>query len=341
MMAWYQVKGNNEDTVVSSRIRFARNLQGYPFAEGLSAEKATEIISRIEQALDGLDFVKTDMNALSPTAARALAEQHLVSPAFASSKRPRALFRAEGKNISLMALEEDHIRLQCILPGLSLYDAYRFVCECDDRLDEKLPLAFDKELGYLTRCPTNLGTGMRASVMLFLPALTDAGYIPSLADQLAKMGLTIRGTFGEGTAAQGALYQISNQVTLGISEEDILHKLTETVENIIAKERRLRNALTGEAALAREDRIARAEGTLRYARRLSSEELFSLYRELKLGIALGIVTSISAETLNALLIASMPAMLTEHSGEHPKTPAERDALRAKFIKQALEVKVYE
>ena len=340
-MAWYQVKGNNEDTVISSRVRFARNLQDYPFPGKLSAEGATEIISRIEGAIMGLDFIKTDMNALSPTAAKALAEQHLVSPAFAAATHPRALFRAEGKSLSLMALEEDHIRLQCILPGLALYDAYRFVSECDDRLDEKLPLAFDGELGYLTHCPTNLGTGMRASVMLFLPALTDGGYIPHLAEQLAKMGLTIRGTFGEGSRAHGALYQISNQVTLGLSEEDILHKLTETVENIIGKERRLRESVSGEAALAREDRIARAEGTLRYARRLTSDELFSLYRELKLGIALGIVTSISAETLNTLLIAAMPAMLTEHSGESPKTPAERDALRAKFIKQALEVKIYE
>lgn len=340
-MAWYQIKGNNGDTVISSRIRFARNLQGFPFADALTKDAAADIISRIEGAIDGLDFVKTDMNALTPTAAKALAEQHFISPDFAIATHPRALFRAEGKSLSLMALEEDHIRLQCILPGLALYDAYRFVCECDDLLDEKLPLAFDEELGYLTRCPTNLGTGMRASVMLFLPALTDAGYIPSLAEQLAKMGLTIRGTFGEGSAAHGALYQISNQVTLGLSEEDILHKLTETVENLIRKERHLREALTGEAALAREDRIARAEGTLRYARRLSSEELFSLYRDLKLGISLGIITSISAEALNALLIAAMPAMLTEHSGEHPKTPAERDALRAKFIKQALEVKIHE
>ncbi len=340
-MAWYQVKGNNEDTVISSRIRLARNLQGYPFEGKLSEKDAAEIIARIEKALDGLDFIKTDMNALSPTAAKALAEQHFISPAFAAATHPRALFRAEAKSLSLMALEEDHIRLQCILPGLALYDAYRFACECDDRLDEKLPLAFDGELGYLTHCPTNLGTGMRASVMLFLPALTDGGYIPKLAEQLSKMGLTIRGTFGEGSRAHGALYQISNQVTLGLSEEDILHKLTETVENIIGKERRLRGSVTGEAALLREDRIARAEGTLRYARRLTSEELFSLYRDLKLGIALGTVTSISAEALNALLIAAMPAMLTEHSGENPKTPAERDALRAKFIKQALEVKKYE
>ena len=340
-MAWYQVKGNNDDTVISSRIRFARNLQGYPFADGLTKEAAKEVIARIEEALAGLDFVKTDMSALSPTAARALAEQHLVSPDFAAATHPRALFRAEGKSLSLMALEEDHIRLQCILPGLSLYDAYRLATECDDRLDGRLPLAFDGELGYLTRCPTNLGTGMRASVMLFLPALTDRGYIPSLAEQLSKLGLTIRGTFGEGSAAHGALYQISNQVTLGLSEEDILHKLTEAVENIIGKERHLRESLTGEAALVREDRIARAEGTLRYARRLSSEELFALYRDVKLGIALGTVTSISSEVLNTLLITAMPAMLTEHSGEHPKTPTERDALRAKYIKQALEVKIRE
>ncbi len=328
MMAWYQVKGNNEDTVVSSRIRFARNLQGYPFAEGLSAEKATEIISRIEQALDGLDFVKTDMNALSPTAARALAEQHLISPAFASSKRPRALFRAEGKSISLMALEEDHIRLQCILPGLSLYDAYRFVCECDDRLDEKLPLAFDKELGYLTRCPTNLGTGMRASVMLFLPALTDAGYIPSLADQLAKMGLTIRGTFGEGTAAQGALYQISNQVTLGISEKNAIDNLKIIATQLIQKEQQYRKQLN---RIKLEDRCMRSLGILKNARILTSSEMMTRLGDIKLGQSVGIIGSDILPI--KLLIEGQPNMIMRKSGG--LSPDERDIERANIIRNSL------
>ena len=231
-MAWYQVKGNDADTVFSSRIRFARNISGYRFDKGLSQEDAKELIRRIGEAL-GDDFIKTDMDDLPILNAHALFEQHLISREFEAKKSPHALFRDDNKSVSVMALEEDHIRLQCILPGLSLRDAYRFANECDDRLDKALPLAYDETLGYLTHCPTNLGTGMRASVMLFLPALTEAGMIPSLSHQLSKIGLTMRGLYGEGSISQGCLYQVSNQVTLGLSEEEILCKLI-IIEGIIS-----------------------------------------------------------------------------------------------------------
>ena len=337
-MAWYQVKGTESDTVISSRIRLARNLEGFAFGKKLTDDGARAVIEKIEGALDGFNFTRTDMEGLDSTAARALMEQHFISPAFANAKGERALFRCDNKSLYLMACEEDHIRLQCILPGLSLRDAYRFAGECDEKLDEALPIAFDDKLGYLTHCPTNLGTGLRASVMLFLPALTEHRMIPSLSHQLTKLGLTIRGIWGEGTAAHGCLYQVSNQVTLGLSEEDILHKLEDAVQNIVDKERQLRHKETGEARLVREDQIHRAEGILRYATRISSEEFFSLYKDLKLGIAEGLITSISAETLNTLLICVMPAMLTAGAATPPKNAAERDALRAKFIKNALEVK---
>ncbi|MBQ8716452.1 MAG: ATP--guanido phosphotransferase [Clostridia bacterium] len=335
-MAWYQVKGNDSDTVFSSRIRFARNLTGYRFEAGLSTKDAEEIISRIEGAL-GDEYIKTDMCGLSALQAQSLVEQHLISRDFASKKTPHALFRNDNKSLSVMALEEDHIRLQCILPGLALRDAYRFACECDDKLDRSLELAYDEALGYLTHCPTNLGTGMRASVMLFLPALKAANMIASLAHQLSKIGLTMRGLYGEGSEPHGCLYQVSNQVTLGASEEDILHKLEEAVQSIIEKERKLRQQLSGEAAERRADRIHRAEGILRYASMLSSEEFFSLYTDLKLGIALGIIDSISDETLNTLLINVLPATLTQNAPSAPKNGAERDRQRATFIKQALEV----
>ncbi|MBR2312749.1 MAG: ATP--guanido phosphotransferase [Clostridia bacterium] len=336
-MAWYQIKGAEADTVISSRIRLARNINGYAFGNKLTDEQAKKILSELNEAL-GADFIRTDMDTLSPTAARALVEQHFISPEFAVQKNPRALFRCDNKSLYVMGCEEDHIRLQCILPGLALQDAYRFAVACDETLDATLDIAFDEKLGYLTHCPTNLGTGMRASVMLFLPALTEHRMIASLSHQLSKIGLTMRGMYGEGSAAHGCLYQISNQITLGLSEEDILHKLEETVQNIINKERELRSRVAGEAALIREDRIHRAEGILRYATRISSEEFFSLYKELKLGIAEGIITSISAETLNALLIAVMPAQLVQNEVDPPKSSAERDALRATFIKKALEVK---
>jgi len=335
-MAWYQVKGTDADTVFSSRIRFARNLAGYRFEKGLSAEDANQIIDCIGNAL-GADYIKTDMTALSPIKAQSLVEQHIISRDFAAKKGPRALYRNDNKSLSVMALEEDHIRLQCILPGLSLQDAYRFACECDDRLDAGLDIAFDENLGYLTHCPTNLGTGMRASVMLFLPALKGAGMIASLAHQLSKIGLTMRGLYGEGSEPSGCLYQVSNQVTLGSSEQEILHKLEEAVQSIIESERQLRRSLSGEAAARRADRIHRAEGTLRYATMISSEEFFSLYTELKLGIALGEITSLTDESLNTLLINILPATLSENTGAAPQNAAERDRQRAEFIKKALEV----
>lgn len=337
-MAWYQVKASESDTVISSRIRLARNLEGFAFGKRLPDEDKKKIIARVEKALDGADFTRTDIDAITPVSARALVEQHLISPELAAAKGPRALFRCEGQSLYLMVCEEDHLRLQCILPGLALRDAYRLAASCDDRLDAALPLAFDEKLGYLTHCPTNLGTGLRASVMLFLPALTDCGMIGTLSHQLSKLGLTIRGIYGEGSAAHGAIYQVSNQVTLGLSEEDILQKLEDAVESIIKTERELRAKHTGEEKQLREDRIHRAEGILRYATRLSSEEFFSLYKDLKQGIAEGLITSISTETLNTLLIAVMPAMLTQNEASPPKTAGERDMLRAAFIKKALEVK---
>lgn len=335
-MAWYQVKGNEQDVVFSSRIRFARNIAGYGFDSRLSDEKAREVIDLVAKAL-GDTFRRTDMEELSPLATESLVEQHLCSRDFAAHKGPHALFRDDNKSVSVMACEEDHIRLQCILPGLALRDAYRFACECDDALDAALPIAYDERLGYLTHCPTNLGTGLRASVMLFLPALSERGMIGSLSHQLSKLGLTIRGLYGEGSKPHGALYQISNQVTLGLSEEEILQKLSEAVQSIIEKERALRAELTGEAALRRADRIHRAEGIARYATMISSEEFFALFADLKLGVALGEITSLTHEALHAMLIHSLPATLSMQAADTPKNGTERDLARAAFLKQCWEV----
>ena len=335
-MAWYQVKGSEQDVVFSSRIRFARNLEGFAFGAHLADEEAKKIIALVSQAL-GDDFKQKNMEDLSPLAAEALVEQHLISRDFANRKGPRALFCDDNKSVSVMCCEEDHVRLQCILPGLALQDAYRFACECDDTLDAALPIAFDEKLGYLTHCLTNLGTGLRASVMLFLPALTEHGLIASLSHQLSKLGLTMRGLYGEGSKAHGFLYQISNQVTLGLSEEEILQKLSEAVDSIIEKERALRQKLTGDAALRRADRIHRAEGIARFATMLSSEEFFSLFADLKLGVALGEITSLTHEALHAMLIHSLPATLSLQAADIPKNGTERDLARAAFLKQCWEV----
>ncbi len=333
-MLWYQTKGNESDTVLSSRVRFARNLSGYRFDAHLADKDAKELIEKVGAAL-GDGFAKVNLDDRSPLAAEALVEEHLVSRDFTAMKGPHTLFRNDNDSVYVMTPEEDHIRLQCILPGLALEEAYRRACEYDDMLDAALPIAYDEKLGYLTHCPTNLGTGMRASVMLFLPALSAGGFIPSLSHQLAKVGLTMRGIYGEGSESYGSLYQISNQITMGLTEEEILHKLTEFVQSIIDKEHKERNAVKGEALAELTDRICRAEGTLRYATRISSAEFYSLYEKLKLGAAMGIITTISDETLNALLISVMPATLTLASPDAPKNGTERDEARAAFIKKTL------
>ena len=335
-MAWYSVKANDADVVFSSRIRLARNLSGYAFGKRLTSDKAREIIQRTKEAL-GSEYVHTDMEALSPTKAASLAEQHLISRDFANASGPRALLSNENKSVHVMVCEEDHIRVQCILPGLALHDAYRFAIECDDALDAALPIAFDDKLGYLTHCPTNLGTGLRASVMLFLPALTEAGMIAPLAQKLTKLGLTMRGVYGEGSRSAGCLYQISNQVTLGRSEEETIAKLEEALQTVIQKERALRENVTGEAAEHRADRIHRAEGICRYATLLSSEEFFRLFTDLKLGISLGELPTLSHEALHTMLINAMPATLSLCEQSEPKSAIERDRARASFIKKAMEV----
>ena len=336
-MAWYNTIGNDGDIVLSSRIRFARNVAGMPFGNRLSDDKAKELIEKVETLLSDKGFEKIDFGKLSPLEAVSYVEKHYVSREFADSKAPHALMLNEPCGYAVMVCEEDHLRLQCILPGLALDEAYSSLCRLDDLVDESFDIAYDENLGYLTHCPTNLGTGMRASVMMFLPALTMAGRISSLASQLSKIGLTIRGLYGEGTAAEGSLYQISNQVTLGLSEEEILKKLEDAVATVIERERALRRAVSGEDAERRADRIHRAEGILRYATLISSEEFFDHFTDIKLGIALGLVTSISDEALNALLIRCLPATLTLGAAKPPESGTARDRLRAELIHNAWEV----
>lgn len=334
-MAWYNTNGKDADIIVSSRIRFARNLSGYAFGNKLSSDKAQEIINAVGGLLTQNGFQKIDFSSISPIEATSFVEKHYASREFAEKKTPRALMMNEPCGYAVMLCEEDHMRLQCILPGLALDEAYTSLCKLDDLLDEHFPIAYDEALGYLTHCPTNLGTGMRASVMMFLPALTMAGRIRELSDQLSKIGLVMRGMYGEGTAAQGSLYQISNQITLGITEEDTLKKLADVIGQIKNSELSLRKLINEEKNPDLVDRICRAEGTLRYAFMLSSTEFISLYSDLRLGVALGLVHDISLETLDSLLVSLLPATLILSESEPPKTEKARDILRAKRIKEVL------
>lgn len=335
-MAWYKSIGESADTVISTRIRFARNLADYRFDSTISDKDANEVIEKISRIFTPEHgFVRTDLNTENRLEALSYVEKHYISREFAMKRSPHALLLSEKFNTAVMVCEEDHVRLQTILPGLALNEAYENLCRFDDLLDASADIAYDEKFGYLTHCPTNLGTGMRASVMMFLPALTMANQIGGIASQLSKIGLTIRGMYGEGSESRGSLYQISNQVTLGISEEETLRKLGEIIAQISNRERKLRRAIKDERLDVMRDKILRAEGTLRYAHMLSSSETTELFSFIRLGISLGIVTDVSYEALNRILIETSPATLTLMSEERPTDEASRDKARAAAVKAVL------
>ncbi len=334
-MTWYNTIGKDADTVISSRVRLARNIVGYPFASKLDATAAGELIEKVSAPLETAGFRKINFADISPVMATSYVERHYVSPDFATKDSPHALLLQENCGLAVMVCEEDHLRIQSILPGLSLEEAYREASRVERRLDEEFDYAYSEQYGYLTHCPTNLGTGMRASVMMFLPALTKGRFMDSLASQLSKLGLTVRGLFGEGSGSAGYMYQISNQVTLGLTEEETLKRLKDAISQITDSERKARRAISGETLEQLTDRIQRAEGTLKYAYRMTSSEFIKLFGDVRFGISLGIIRDISYEQLGGLLVDVMPATLTLSSENTPKTESARDKLRAQRIQSAL------
>lgn len=337
-MAWFNTAGNASDTVISTRVRLARNLNGYPFASRLDASGANEIIQKVASPLENAGFRKVLFSDLSPIMATSYVERHYVSPDFAQKDSPHALFLQEPSGIAVMVCEEDHLRIQCILSGLALDEAYKNALRTEQRLDEDFDFAYSDTLGYLTHCPSNLGTGMRASVMMFLPALSMGGYMDALAGQLSKLGLTVRGLFGEGSGASGCMYQISNQITLGISEEETLQKMKEAIAQITQSEHKARKSIQGDALDRLTDRILRAEGTLRYAHMLSSAEFIRLFADVRLGISMGIVDDLTYDQLTPLLVEVMPATMTLSTENPPRSEAARDKLRAQIVRSALAAK---
>ncbi len=335
---WYMNKGKDNDVAVSSRVRLARNLNGYPFDGRLSDDKAKEIIDKVWAVFDGKEGWKfIDFASLSPVERASYAERHIVSPEFAEKSGPCALIENEEKSVYIMILEEDHLRMQAIVPGFDLHTAADAVLEAEKMLDDALEIAYSEKLGYITHCPTNLGTGMRASVMLHLPAYTgvrpQAAGVRSLQNQLGKIGLTIRGMTGEGSAASGGLYQISNQITLGITEEETISKLDDVIGQIIAKERELRSKISRESLDALSDGVMRDMGVMMYANRITTAELIALYSDVRLGAAMNLV-DLPLEKLDEMLMRCMPnTICAEHEGV--SAPAERDKTRATVVKEII------
>ncbi|MBO5333860.1 MAG: protein arginine kinase [Clostridia bacterium] len=331
---WYLGVGEQSDIVVSTRIRLARNLNEYPFPNKLNTKSRTALNNIIKDAVESdnkFDLRFVEMKSLARFEAASMAERHIISPEFASDADGRALMISKDEDICIMLNEEDHIRIQIMKSGFALDEAYSVADEIDNLLGNKLEYAFDERIGYLTQCPTNLGTGMRASVMLHLPALTMNGQIHKLINTISKLGLTFRGAFGEGSKATGDMYQLSNQITLGISEEFAIRNLKAITLQLCANERAAREELL--KSIDTEDAIFRAYGTLKWARLLSTKELMDNLSLVRLGSVAGKI-SVPIETLNELMISMQPASINVMAAQK-LDEKERDTIRATKVRNRL------
>ncbi|GAA4723415.1 protein arginine kinase [Brevibacillus fulvus] len=337
---WMKGDGPDSDIVVSTRLRIARNLSQLPFPLLATDSQAEEVVRKVsaaakDEAMKNLaDFELITMEQISPLEKRVLVEKHLVSPNLAEESRKGAVLLNREESISIMINEEDHIRIQVLLPGFQLNEAWETGSKLDDLFEKHLNYAFDEKRGYLTSCPTNVGTGIRASVMLHLPALVITQQINRILQAINQVGLVVRGLYGEGSEALGNLFQLSNQVTLGLAESDILANLYSVARQIIEQERVARRYLHEHSRTALEDRIYRSYGILLYARNVESKEAAQRLSDVRLGIDLGIIKGIPSNIINELLVMTQPGFLQHHAGQK-LTPEQRDERRARLIRERL------
>ncbi|HHT92063.1 MAG TPA: protein arginine kinase [Clostridiaceae bacterium] len=341
MSGWFTKSGPMQDVVISSRVRLARNFKSLPFPTSENIKSAEESISIVKKAVDSvknLNFKVIDLGSLPQLDQEYLVEIHMMSTDMVGKKIPTALVIKEGnENLAVMVNEEDHLRIQSLMPGLQLEDAYKQCLEFEGIAEFQPKYAFSHEIGYLTSCPTNTGTGLRASAMVHLPALEKTDKMESLIDQCRKMGVAVRGFHGENTKSLGSCYQISNQVTMGFTEHEIISGIDNLIKNIIQLEREARETLRSKFGITFDDMIFRAYGILTNARMLTSEEALRLLSELKLGIDLGMFAEYDTTDIIALMSNVQPASLQKISGKI-LSPGERDILRANIIREKLKSK---
>ncbi|MBE5039368.1 protein arginine kinase [Ructibacterium gallinarum] len=338
-MMWYTECGKDGDVVLSSRVRLARNLKGIPFPARADEKQQEEVLTRCKNAVleSGSTLADTvkyiDLSVMQDYEKQAIAERHLISPQMMDSRIKRGLLLSDDNRLSILLNEEDHIRIQAMAAGFDLDACFSLADRVDDLIEESVEYAFDEQIGYLTCCPTNAGTGMRASVMVHLPGLTISGTINQMIDSLSQLGVTVRGLFGEGSKATGYLYQISNQLTLGAAEEDILEKFKQIVESVIGKEREMRTRLYNTDKYKLEDRLMRSYGILSHAVLLSSEEAMKRLSDVRMGIELGIIKNIKLEQLNEVTYEILPAniMLKYNLPD----ANERDLKRAEIVRERM------
>ncbi|MCK5215327.1 MAG: protein arginine kinase [Candidatus Omnitrophica bacterium] len=335
---WLRGTGPNSNIVMSSRIRLARNIEKVPFPSRASKEVLIEILHAIEEAISQIDYFKDStlyrMSDLDNIDKQFLVERHLMSHEHASHTDGKALLISKEEVLSVMVNEEDHMRIQVMQSGFNLEKTWKIINAIDDKLSKKLRFAFSSNWGYLTACPTNTGTAMRGSVMLHLPALVMTKQINKVLSAIAKLSFASRGFYGEGTQAKGNIYQISNQVSLGHSEEDILQNINGLIRQVIEQEEQARQALLLQNKHMLADKIFRSLGVLKNAHIISSQETIELLSMVRMGIDLGIIDSIDRQVINTLFIMIQPAHLQKIEGKR-LTVSARDVKRASVIREKL------
>jgi protein arginine kinase len=337
---WLRGEGPHHQIVISSRVRLARNLRNRPFPGWAKKAERSSILELIRSSVEALPEMQEafaeSLQDLPALDRQVLVERHLISREHAAKGAGSAVVVNRRQTLSIMINEEDHLRMQSIRSGLQLKQAFKLVDKIDSALESKLDFAFDPHLGYLTACPTNVGTGMRASAMLHLPGLVLSELINQVIQAVSKIGLAVRGLYGEGTEAMGNLFQISNQTTLGEKEEEIISRLSKVIETIIEKEHNARQVLLQKKPNTLLDQIGRAYGVLTYAHAMASKEALNLLSIIKLGMDLGAFPEDRRLQIDELFIETQPAHL-QKSSQQKLNAEERDHLRAQIIRERLKL----
>jgi protein arginine kinase len=335
---WLRGDGPESDIVISSRVRLARNVAGFPFMSRAAADVRNQIVQAVQAAIGGSIQSRpvhhVNVETLSSLDCQLLTERQMISRELARGEGARAVAISEGERHSVMINEEDHLRIQVLASGYCLEDCREACDALDDQIEAGVPFAFHPRFGYLTACPTNAGTGIRISVMAHLPALRITREIKKVNEAAQKINLAVRGLYGEGSQAMGDFYQISNQVTLGRTESELIANVQEVVSHIIGWERRVRQLLMRDNKAQLHDQIARAFGTLTMARTMSSEETMHLLSSLRMGLHLGLIENFDVASVNELFIHTQPAHLQKLHGEELES-AERNQLRASYLRKRL------
>jgi len=336
---WMTGQGPSSDIVISTRVRLARNLEAIPFPKRGTSEQLANVVERVKVALKATksigpaDFV--ELSDLKETDRQVLVEEHLLSPQYIEQDKNKAVVFNRDKTVSIMVNEEDHLRIQSILPGLQVEDALKLASDTDDALEETLDYAFDEKLGYLSACPTNVGTGMRTSVMLHLPALAMMNMTGQVLGAVSKVGLTVRGIFGEGTESSGNMVQISNQISIGRSEQDMARHLKVITGQVVDSELQARNTLLSEVKPQIEDRVCRAYGIATNARIISLDEAFKLLSDIKLGVDLGIINDVDPNFFKELIVKIMPYHIQRIVRADDSLEKDINSIRACLIRERL------